>query len=68
MKGVIITGRNLIPANCIGYDLKLVKGKINHLLFVEESAAQGRSLDISIDGEVKNVPAKNLLQAVSEKD
>ena len=35
---------------------------------VEESAAQGRSLVISIDGEVKNVPAKDLLSQVSENN
>ena len=29
---------------------------------VEESAAQGRSLVISENGEVKNVPAKELLK------
>jgi len=34
---------------------------------VEESAAQGRSLVISIDGEVKTVPAKDLLSQVAEK-
>jgi hypothetical protein len=34
---------------------------------VEESARQGRSLVISVDGEVKNVPAKDLLPQVSEK-
>ena len=34
---------------------------------VEENAAQGRSLVISINGEVKNVPAKELLSQVSEK-
>ena len=33
---------------------------------VEESAAQGCSLVISINGEVKNVPAKELLSQVSE--
>ena len=33
---------------------------------VEESAAQGRSLVISINGEVKDVPAKELLSEVSE--
>ena len=33
---------------------------------VEESAAQGRSLVISIDGEVKSVPAKELLAQLSE--
>ena len=33
---------------------------------VEESAAQGRSLVISVNGEVKNVPAKELLSQVSE--
>jgi hypothetical protein len=32
---------------------------------VEESAAQGRSLVISIDGEVKAVPAKELLSQIS---
>jgi len=35
---------------------------------VEESAAQGRSLVISIDGEVKDVPAKELLSQVSKLD
>lgn len=34
---------------------------------VEESAAQGRSLVISIDGEVKDIPAKDLLSQVAEK-
>jgi len=34
---------------------------------VEEAAAQGRSLVISVNGEVKNVPAKELLSQVSEK-
>ena len=33
---------------------------------VEESAASGRSLVISVDGEVKIVPAKELLHKVSE--
>lgn len=35
---------------------------------VEESAARGRSLVISVNGEVKRVPAKDLLSQVSEKD
>jgi len=35
---------------------------------VKESAAQGRSLVISVDGEVKNVPAKELLSQVDEKE
>jgi hypothetical protein len=35
---------------------------------VEESAARGRSLVISVNGEVKRVPAKELLAQVSEKD
>ena len=35
---------------------------------VEESAAQGRSLVVCIDGEVKKVPAKDLLPKVSETD
>jgi len=35
---------------------------------VEESAAQGRSLVISINGEIKNVPAKDLLTQVSENN
>jgi hypothetical protein len=34
---------------------------------VEESAANGRSLVISEDGEVKRVPAKDLLPQVSGK-
>jgi len=34
---------------------------------VEESAANGRSLVISEDGEVKRVPAKDLLSRVSGK-
>jgi len=34
---------------------------------VEESAANGRSLIISVDGEVKKVPAKDLLSKVSSK-
>lgn len=34
---------------------------------VVESAANGRSLVISIDGEVKKVPAKDLLSKVSGK-
>jgi hypothetical protein len=34
---------------------------------VEESAANGRSLVISEDGEVKRVPAKDLLPRVSRK-
>jgi hypothetical protein len=33
---------------------------------VEESAAQGRSLVISVNGEVKDVPAAQLLSQVSE--
>ena len=33
---------------------------------VEESVAQGRSLVVCIDGEVKKVPAKDLLSKVSE--
>ena len=35
---------------------------------VEQSAANGRSLVISEDGEVKRVPAKDLLDRVSGKD
>ena len=35
---------------------------------VEESAAQGRSLVISVDGEVKDVPAKELLSQVTKPD
>ena len=35
---------------------------------VEESAAAGRSLVISEDGEVKRVPAKDLLPRVSGKE
>ena len=35
---------------------------------VEESAAQGRSLVISVDGEVKDVPAQELLVQVSKSD
>jgi hypothetical protein len=34
---------------------------------VEESAANGRSLVISEDGEVKRIPAKELLSRVSGK-
>ncbi len=34
---------------------------------VEESAANGRSLVISEDGEVKKVPAKDLLPRVARK-
>jgi hypothetical protein len=34
---------------------------------VEKSAANGRSLVISEDGEVKRVPAKELLSRVSKK-
>jgi len=34
---------------------------------VEESAANGRSLVISEDGEVKRVPAKDLLSRLSGK-
>ena len=34
---------------------------------VEQSAASGRSLVISEDGEVKKVPAKDLLPRVSRK-
>jgi len=34
---------------------------------VEQSAANGRSLVISEDGEVKKVPAKDLLPRVSGK-
>ena len=34
---------------------------------VEQSAASGRSLVISEDGEVKKVPAKDLLPRVSKK-
>ena len=33
---------------------------------IKISAAQGRSLVILIDGEVKNVPAKELLAQLSE--
>jgi hypothetical protein len=33
---------------------------------VEESAAHGRSLVVCIDGEVKKVPARDLLSKVSE--
>ena len=35
---------------------------------VEESAAQGFTLVVSINGETKNVPAKELLSQVQEKD
>jgi hypothetical protein len=35
---------------------------------VEESAANGPSLVVCIDGEVKTVPAKDLLPKVSEKN
>jgi hypothetical protein len=35
---------------------------------VEESAAQGRSLVISVDGEVKDVPAQELLAQVTKSD
>jgi hypothetical protein len=35
---------------------------------VEESAAQGRSLVISVNGEVQNIPAKDLLPQVSKKN
>ncbi len=35
---------------------------------VEESAMRGRSLVISVNGEVKRVPAKELLSQVSEQD
>ena len=34
---------------------------------VEESAARGGSLVISVNGEVKKVPAMDLLSQVSEK-
>jgi len=34
---------------------------------VEESAAQGLSLVISVNGEAKDVPAEQLLSQVSEK-
>jgi hypothetical protein len=34
---------------------------------VEESAVNGRSLIISVDGEIKKVPAKDLLSRVSRK-
>ena len=35
---------------------------------VEESAARGGSLVISVNGEVKRVPVKDLLSQVSEND
>lgn len=35
---------------------------------VEENAARGESLVISINGEVKTVPAKDLLSKVNRKD
>jgi len=35
---------------------------------VEESAAQGRSLAISENGEMKRVPAKDLLAKLNEDD
>ena len=35
---------------------------------VEESAALGRSLVISVDGETKDVPAKELLSQLTKKD
>ncbi|MES1160397.1 MAG: hypothetical protein ABUM51_06560 [Bacteroidota bacterium] len=35
---------------------------------VEESAANGRSLIISIDGEIKKVPAKDLRSRFSVKN
>jgi len=35
---------------------------------VEESALQDRSLVISVNGEIKTVPAKELLSQISKKD
>ena len=48
---------------------KILKGmqKASRKL-VEESAARGRSLVISVNGEVKKVPAKDLLSQVSETE
>jgi hypothetical protein len=45
---------------------KILKGMTEALRkLVEESAASGRSLVISEDGEVKRVPAKDLLSRIS---
>ena len=47
---------------------KIVKGMNDATRkLVEESAAAGESLVISVNGEVKNVPAKDLLPQVSGK-
>lgn len=46
---------------------KILKGmKEASRKLVEESAANGRSLVISVDGEVRKVPAKDLLPRVSD--
>lgn len=48
---------------------KILKGmKEASRKLVEESAANGRSLVISVNGEIKKVPAKDLLPRVSAKD
>jgi hypothetical protein len=45
---------------------KILRGMNNATRkLVEESAANGRSLVISEDGEVKRIPAKDLLPRVS---
>jgi len=47
---------------------KILQGmKMASRKLVEESAALGHSLVISVDGEARNVPAKDLLPQVSEK-
>ena len=46
---------------------KILKGmKEASRKLVEESAARGRSLVVSVDGKVKNIPAKELLKAFSK--
>ena len=35
---------------------------------VEESAASGRSLVVFVNGEIKKIPAKDLLSMVVQKD
>jgi hypothetical protein len=62
---------NHMKANKIHLDelsVKILKGMTEaSRKLVERSAVIGRSLIISEDGEVKRVPAKDLLSKVSEK-
>ena len=59
-------GRSIGQVDLLG-KLMMAAADIAIVGLVEESAANGRSLVISEDGEVKRVPAKDLLPRVSGK-